>query len=352
MYRAAFVLRQLLQHDAFFATNYDHHHHHFSADVDSSPSDSMASSHSSLLVDCEHNEQRIEEQAFWTFAAVMSHCSTLFEHKLSGYHRAVAALTRMLQRHDPALWSFLARLDFDCLLTGVLIKWFTSLFAYPSFSLLATQKLWDVWLLQHADFAVLVKFALLTLHSHSAELMAMDELLIPQFCASARCVVKDARWMLRLQQLKAKRLYLGRIRDDDDEKESAAVVAIVWMRIGALRAEKSKHFGEYRVEVGCADGATWALWKRYSDFERLCHALKARGIESDEDAAFPAKSWLFKSNIESLMRARKAVLNGFMASVLPKCNRIGSLHVLHAFVGYFERDSAVKDKGKGTGTAR
>merc|ERR1712173_271743 len=94
----------------------------------------------------------------------------------------------------------------------------------------------------------------------------------------------------------------------------------------------------------------WSLWKRYSDFERLCHNLDVLGIESDEHVVFPSKSWLFKSNNESLMTARRNTLNEYLKHVLGKYNvmnaqsvkKVGSLQVLHDFARYFDNHHSVK----------
>merc|ERR1711933_68344 len=102
------------------------------------------------------------------------------------------------------------------------------------------------------------------------------------------------------------------------------LVEICSISISDIRSEKSKNYGEYRVDIKCDDDKTWSIWKRYSEFERLCNKLKLLGISPDDHALFPSKSWLFRSNNESLMRSRKNILNDFLKNINKKYNDINN----------------------------
>jgi len=241
------------------------------------------------------------------------------------------------------LWEHFESMGTNTLFTGVFIKWFTSLFAYPSFNLYETQKLWDLYLLHEFDFAVFIKFAYLIFKDHKKELLQMSDIDIPYFCISSQCVITDKNWMLKLSQLKIKEMHLGNDKnnkiatkqddDDDDEKEIKSMI------ISDIRSEQS--YGEYRVDIICDDYKTWTVWKRYSEFEGLYNKLQMFGMHGSHHP-FPSKSWLFKSNNDSLMKSRKITLNGWLETVLSKYKDInknknnqqktGTFQVLHDFV--------------------
>eukprot|EP01083_Nonionella_stella_P280321 953648_1 len=340
---AAFILRQFLQHDEFFTTRTapyklycDIQKHDEGSPLVRGRADTLAnSSSSSLVTECEHNEEVIEEQAFWCFVSVMTNITTLFQKKLAGYHSSVRCLVDVLKTHDYELWKHFDGMGMRTLLTGVFIKWFTSLFAYPTCHLNTTQKLWDIWLLHHFDCCVLIKFAYIMFSNHREELLRMNDIEIPVFCISSKCIVTDTNWRLTLLQLKVTPLILrrvGAINHDEkwDETRSSAPApgsgsgsAIQSLNITHIRSVQ--RYGEYLLDIKCDDNNTWSICKRYSQFERLYHKMKILGIEADGDCVFPAKSWLVASNNESLMRQRKSVLNGYCKQVLGKYNRINNV---------------------------
>eukprot|EP01083_Nonionella_stella_P097775 274849_1 len=357
---AAFILRQFLQHDAFFTTRSTPHKLYYGIHGEECPSKSALSSSidtvdtlansscSSLLSECEHNEELVEEQAFWCFVCVMTNITTLFQKKLAGYHESVKCLVDVLKTHDYELWKHFDRMGIQTLFTGVFIKWFTSLFAYPTCHLNTTQKLWDIWLLHHFDYGVFVKFAYIMFQNHKQKLLRMNDVEIPVFCISSECIVTDQNWRLTLLQLKITPLILRRTGDaqsrgDHDEKWECSLMegsAIQSLNIAHIRS--LHRYGEYLLDIKCEDNNTWSIWMRYSQFERLYHKMKILGIEADGDCVFPAKSWLLASNNESLMRQRKSVLNNYMKQVLMNYNRInqvtkgdGALRILQEFVEYW-----------------
>ena len=378
---AAFVLRQFLNHDEFFNTNFDNSNstgYTSCSSCSSSTSCSSSSSfvinaniadnsmtynsysrksHSSLVLECDNDEELIEEKAFWCFVQIMTNIETLFQKKLIGYHESVKCLINILKINDFELYEYFDNLGIDTLFTGVFIKWFTSLFAYPSFNLQITQKLWDIWILYQFDFAIFIKFAFLIFQNNKSNILTMDDIDIPQFMISSKCSVSDQNWMLKLTKLKMKPLNLSKnafvintksnINDDDDDDKqddnNNKLIEISSIYITSTRSEANKSYGEYCINIKCIDNKEWSLWKRYSDFDELNNKLILLGIEPESNYTFPSKSWLYKSNDESLMSSRKIILNEYIKNVLNKYNKNrqndDTLIAFHDFIHYFANHS-------------
>ena len=159
----------------------------------------------------------MEQQCFWTLAALMSSMETLFAGELVGFHTAVACFERLLAYHAPReLVRHLRELG---VLGTVFSAWLHTLFTHPNLSQGSSgmaKRIWDILILERMDLAIVLKLAYLVLIRHKQRLLRMDFVGVTEFLKSARCFefegADDHGLLLRASKLQLNEVYLAPVR--------------------------------------------------------------------------------------------------------------------------------------------
>jgi len=160
------------------------------------------------------SDRMIEEQCFWTFTAVLSDLDTLFMADLVGFHLAAEALSKILSYHGPP--DLVRHLEAEDVTATVLTSWYHTLFAHPAMDGVIARRIWDIFILQRMDFAIVLKISYLILLRHKEALLRMDFVQIAQFCKSPAVLEfgggDDHDLIERARKLQLNELYLKPVR--------------------------------------------------------------------------------------------------------------------------------------------
>ena len=162
----------------------------------------------------------LEEQSFWTFAAIMTQIDSLFRDNLCGFHEAVACFRKVFDYHAPTnlVHHVHADKEQDIFQTPIIFtKWYHTLFTHPAIDENIGRRIWDVFITQHMDFAVILKISYLVLIRHKRSLLNMNFMEMTQFCASGRCFtfngMTDVELVRRANRLQINELFLKPVRN-------------------------------------------------------------------------------------------------------------------------------------------
>ena len=157
----------------------------------------------------------VEEQAFWTFTAIMTQISTLFSNELVGFHKAVECFEKLFNYHGPK--DLVAYLNEKNVYKTVFTTWYHTLFTHPSMNENMVKRIWDIFIVEKMDFSIILKVSYLILIRHKSVLMQMDFIQICDFCKSKECFVFDGvddhDLIQRAYKLNLNELYLKPVRN-------------------------------------------------------------------------------------------------------------------------------------------
>eukprot|EP00483_Globobulimina_turgida_P005891 UN05901 len=129
----------------------------------------------------------MEEEAFWTFAAIMSKISALFCDDLIGFHKCVECFKLLVNYHGSR--ELVCRLNEENIYAMICTKWYHTLFTHPGMNENIVKRVWDVFIVEEMDFSVLLKISYLILIRHRESIIKMDLMNIVDFCESKQCFV-------------------------------------------------------------------------------------------------------------------------------------------------------------------
>eukprot|EP00483_Globobulimina_turgida_P010420 UN10441 len=129
----------------------------------------------------------IEEQTFWTFAAIMSKIGTLFCHDLVGFHKSVECFTKIFNYHGPN--DLVCHLNAENVYVTIFTVWYHTLFTHPAMNENMGKRIWDIFIVEQMDFSIILKISYLVLIRHKTTLLKKDFIAITEFCKSSQCFV-------------------------------------------------------------------------------------------------------------------------------------------------------------------
>ena len=170
----------------------------------------------------------IEEQCFWTFTAIMTQIDTLFMGDLVGFHKAVDCFTKMFYYHGPP--DLVRHLKAHDVFTTIFTAWYHTLFTHPAMNGNIARRIWDIFIMEQMDFAIILKVSYLILIRHKQALLRMDFVEMAGFCKSRECFEFDGgddhdliqrAWKLQLNELYLKPI--RRLKYVVDEEQSVDI---------------------------------------------------------------------------------------------------------------------------------
>eukprot|EP01084_Bolivina_argentea_P298634 514661_1 len=94
----------------------------------------------------------IEEQAFWTFTAIMKKITSLFDDGLVGFHQSVQCFEKLVKHYAPK--DLVRHLNTENVYATVCTKWYLTLFTHPGMNENMVKRVWDIFIVEQFDFSV------------------------------------------------------------------------------------------------------------------------------------------------------------------------------------------------------
>merc|ERR1719203_2704728 len=135
--------------------------------------------------------------------------------------------------------------------------WYHTLFTHPAMNRNIALRIWDIFIMEHMDFAIILKVSYLIFIRHKGTLMSMDFIEMVDFCKSPKCFEFDGdddhQLILRARRLQLNELFLKPIRN--------LKYVLVEEKKSGDSEKKDEHRSSAHKKTGGDESSMWAFFK-------------------------------------------------------------------------------------------